>query len=516
MQQPDSDRWDVIVLGMGAAGLSAAITAHDAGARVAIIEKMPPEKAGGNSRVSGQVWFNPGDAERAAVYLRALSGEYELPEPLVIAWARESVRNSEWISARAGEVRGKVPRDDGDPYAGDPAEIVRRSHGEELRNIGWRDVPDEEFPELDGVDCGTDYHYFGGSQGWSRLWLTLRTALEYRSIPVFFGTRAQSLILGAEGEVMGVSAVDAAGVTREFHADKAVVVATGGFANSQDLAKKFLRLPFVTPWGSPANTGDGIKMAQKAGADLAHPYNYMSMPGLRMPPYENGEFGQPQDHRYILVGKDGKRFVDELQETRHGKIIMHGEFEVYPGFPMWTIFDEQGRLAGPLVPPRENFAGGWMKQIERYVWSDDNQAEIDRGWIVKAGSLKELAGKLGIDAAGLVAQVALINEAADTGRDQAHGRAPETLRRIDTPPYYGYRWAQLLISTLGGISKDEHARALDPYGVPIPRLYTAGDTASTYSWCLSGGLGLGDALVFGRIAARHAVALPSRSAVAAA
>ena len=115
-----------------------------------------------------------------------------------------------------------------------------------------------------------------------------------------------------------------------------------------------------------------------------------------------------------------------------------------------------------------------------------------------------------------MAQVALINEAADAGHDQLHGRAPETLRRIDTPPYYGYRWAQLLISTLGGISKDEHARALDPYGAPIPRLYTAGDTASTYSWCLSGGLGLGDALVFGRIAARHAVALPSRSAVAVA
>ena len=77
-----------------------------------------------------------------------------------------------------------------------------------MRNIGWRDVPDEEFPELDGIDCGTDYHYFGGSQGWSRLWLTLRTALEYRSIPVFFGTRAESLVLDARGEVMGVSAVD--------------------------------------------------------------------------------------------------------------------------------------------------------------------------------------------------------------------------------------------------------------------------------------------------------------------
>jgi succinate dehydrogenase/fumarate reductase flavoprotein subunit len=514
MQPSELHTYDVIVLGMGAAGLSAAITAHDAGASVAIVEKMPPEKAGGNSRVSGQVWFNPNDADRAAVYLRALSGEYELPEPLVRAWARESVHNTEWIEARAREVWGQVPRDDGDPYTGDPAAVIRLSHGAELRAIGWRDVPDEEFPELEGIDCGTDYNYFGGSQGWSRLWLTLRTAQEHRSIPVFYDVRAKALVRDAAGEVMGVSAVGADGQTRSFSADKAVVLATGGFANSQDLAKNFLRLTFVTPWGSPANTGDGIKLAQKIGADLAHPYNYMSMPGLRMPPYETGEFGQPQDHRYILVGKDGKRFVDELQETRHGKILMRGEFEVYPGFPMWTIFDERGRLAGPLVPPRENFAGGWMKQIERYVWSTDNQAEIDRGWIMKADSLEELAEKLDIDADGLVAQVALINEAADTGHDHMYGRAAETLRRIDTPPYYGYRWAQLLISTLGGIRKDEYARVLDPYGAPIPRLYTAGDTASTYSWCLSGGLGLGDALVFGRIAARHAAALPARTASA--
>jgi hypothetical protein len=255
-------------------------------------------------------------------------------------------------------------------------------------------------------------------------------------------------------------------------------------------------------------------MAQKVGADLAHPYNYMSMPGLRMPPYENGEFGQPQDHRYILVGKDGRRFVDELQETRHGKIIMHGQFDFHPGFPMWTIFDEQGRLAGPLVPPRENFAGGWMKQIEGYVWSSDNLTEIDRGWIEKADTLDQLADQLGIDAAGLVAQVKTINAAADAGRDEIFGRASDTLRRIDTPPYYGYRWAQLLATTLGGIRKDEHGRALDPYGIPIPRLYCAGDTASSYSWCLSGGLGLGDALVFGRISARHVVALPARAAPA--
>jgi succinate dehydrogenase/fumarate reductase flavoprotein subunit len=145
-----------------------------------------------------------------------------------------------------------------------------------------------------------------------------------------------------------------------------------------------------------------------------------------------------------------------------------------------------------------------MKQIERYAWSEDNSAEIERGWIVKADSLAELAAELGLDPEGLERQVAEFNAAADAGHDELHGRDPGTLTRIDQPPFYGYRWAQMLISTLGGIRKDEHGRALDPYGEAIPGLYAAGDTASSYSWCLSGGMGLADAMAFGRMAARHA------------
>ncbi len=72
------------------------------------------------------------------------------------------------------------------------------------------------------------------------------------------------------------------------------------------------------------------------------------------------------------------------------------------------------------------------------------------------------------------------------------------------PPFYGYEWAQVLITTLGGIRKDGEARAIDVFGAPIPGLFCAGDAASTYSWALSGGMGLGDAMAFGRIAGRNA------------
>jgi glycine/D-amino acid oxidase-like deaminating enzyme len=500
---------DVVVVGIGMAGLAAAMTAHDAGAEVIVLEKMLAEHAGGNSRVSGQVWFCPTDVELAKAHLRELAWEYPIPDPIVDAWATETGRNSDWVQARAEEVVGRVPRDDGDPFTGDHTELVRRSQGEELARLGWPDQPEYEFPEIAANECGVEYNYIGGSQGYSRLWLTLKTAFDERGIDVHYGTRATALLRDGSGEVTGVSALGPDGEPLTFAARRGVVLASGGFANNSEMARNFLRLSYVTPWGSPGNTGDGIRMAQKLGADLVHPYNYMAMPGIKLPPYENGEFAQPAEGRFIYVGADGRRFVDETLQTRHGKIRTRGMFDFHPGVPMWTIFDENARLAGPIVWPRETYAACWMKQIERYSWSADNSAEIERGWIVRGSTLGELAEKLEIDAEGLQAEIARYNAWAERAEDDPmHGRPAATMTPIARGPFYGYRWAQLLITTLGGVRKDEHGRVLDPSGQPISRLYCAGDVASTYTWMLSGGMGLGDAMAFGRISGRQVVQEP--------
>jgi hypothetical protein len=286
-----------------------------------------------------------------------------------------------------------------------------------------------------------------------------------------------------------------------------VVLATGGFAANREMARNYLRLPNATPWGSPACTGDGIKMAQRVGADLAHPYNYMASPGIAMPPYRTGQDAMPRGARFINVGVDGRRFVDESVPNRHGKSIQRGVFDFHPGVPMWTVFDEDGRLAGPLVIPRQFFAVDWIRQVEGYEWSLDNGAEIERGWITRADSIRELADKLGIDADGLEREIERYNQWAISGCDDpTFGRPGTSMFPIARPPFYGYEWAQLLITTMGGIRKDDFARALDPFGEPIPGLYCAGDASSTYSWCCSGGMGLGDALAFGRIAGRNAAA----------
>jgi succinate dehydrogenase/fumarate reductase flavoprotein subunit len=496
---------DVAIIGMGAAGLAAAISAHDAGSEVVVVEKLAADRAGGNTRVSGQVWFSPEDVELAQVHLQALCGDYPVDAALAAAWAEETHRNSEWVAARAAEVRGTVEFDPVDPYDGDGTDITRKSYGEMGANVNG-EGSEYEFPEVAGNECGVEFNFIGPDQGHSRLWKTLKAALDKRQITVLYETRAVALHRHGD-EVAGVECVDSDGAALTIEAAKATILASGGFAGNAEMTREFLRLPQATPWGSPSNTGDGIKMAQRLGAALSHPYNYMAIPGVRIPALGVGDYGQPAANSFIAVGADGRRFADELAESRHGKTPTRGGFDFSPGVPMWIVFDEDARRAGPLVAPRSAYAAGWAKQVEGYEWSADNSVEIERGWIKRADTLAELAESLGIDPAGLEREVERYNAHARAGADPDFDRPGATLAPIERGPFYGYAWGQVLITTLGGISKDERARALDLDGRPIPRLYCAGDIASTYSWCLSGGMGLGDAMAFGRVAAREAAAL---------
>jgi len=383
---------DVVVVGLGGAGIAAALTAHGAGAQVFVLEKTPPRYAGGNSRVSGQVWFNPNDVELAERHLQAMSWQYGVPDQVAAAWARETSRNTEWLRGLAEQTRGRVPRDVGDPYQGDGTDFRQISWGDTLRAQGVRNPAEDEYDEVVGHDCGSDYNVIGGSMGFSRLWLLLKTCLDDSGIEVRYETEVLRLVDEPGRGITGVVVHDAGG-ERVVGARGGVVLATGGFAANREMARNYLRLPNATPWGSPACTGDGIKMAQRVGADLAHPYNYMASPGIAMPPYRTGQDAMPRGARFINVGVDGRRFVDESVPNRHGKSIQRGVFDFHPGVPMWTVFDEDGRLAGPLVIPRQFFAVDWIRQVEGYEWILDNGAEIERGWITRADSIRELADK---------------------------------------------------------------------------------------------------------------------------
>jgi succinate dehydrogenase/fumarate reductase flavoprotein subunit len=502
---------DVVVVGFGPAGQAAAITAHDAGATVLILEKAPEEHAGGNGRISGQAWFSPCDTVAAERHLRAMAGGYPVRDDVIYALAHEAAQNNDWVSARIEEARGRVPREEGDPVDPVDAAVTRVPYGSAAAYAG-QDLPEHEFWDVAGNEAGTERNMISGSMGFARLWNTLATNVHSRGIRVLYGTAAAGLALGADGRVTAVQAEGPGDNRYLIRAARSVVIAAGGFAASHAMTANYLSLPDAVPWGSPYNTGDGIRIAQRLGADLAHPYNYMSITGIRLGERRLGEHAEVGQHRYIHVGADGQRFVNEALGSWHGKTRVRGTFDFYPGVPMWTVFDEDGRLAGPIVVPRDQFAVGWSKQVERYVWSADNSAEIEKGWIVKADTVRELAGKLGIDPDGLEDEIDRYNNAAEQGIDDPRlNRPAASMTPIRRAPFYGYRWAQLIITTLGGLRKDGAARVLDVGGQPIPRLYSAGEAASSYPWLVAGGLSLGDCLAFGRIAGQNAAAESAQS-----
>jgi succinate dehydrogenase/fumarate reductase flavoprotein subunit len=479
MAAPSNHRWDrevdVVVLGYGAAGCAAALEARAAGAEVLLLEKMPAGKEGGNTRVSGNVWFYNTNSASAATYLRALAGSYPIPEDVVEAWATETADLTRWIEGLGGVVstREAAP----------------------------------EYPELPGSEAHGGFRHLGPTWGNSHLWKFLTAKVHELAIEVLLDTPGLELIQDPESrQVLGLVA-EAAGKPLRIRARRGVVLATGGFENNPEMARDYLGLPDVVPWGSPAGTGDGHRMAMRAGAALWHMHNMFSHFGFRAPGYSSAFFMTLTDTRpCIFVGLDGARFIDETTKSRHGHAYLNGRYVVYPQAPFHVVFDERGRRAAPLSPPRETHPYGWNTIVEGYKWSADNQVEIDKGWILRGDTPAELAAKLGVPADALEATIDEYNGFCELGRDARFDRSPETLVPLGEPPYYAVTWGPVVANTNGGPRRNGRAEVLDAEGEVIPRLYAAGAVSSTYSMALDRGFSIADALAFGRVAGRNAAA----------
>jgi succinate dehydrogenase/fumarate reductase flavoprotein subunit len=505
---------DVVVAGLGIAGMAAAITAHDAGADVVIVEKQPPGTAGGNSRVAGNVWFNPtadADPER---YLHAMAAGYAIDGDVARAWAAEIAANTSWVTARLEEARDLVEWDPRD-RAPRPIGVELTPYGRALHDptAGEKKKTSYEYPDIEGHECDSGAFHLGPTQGFSRLWRTLLAAVGRRGVTVLHERPATGLIQDEDGTVLGlrVGASGAGGGEQLLLARQGVVLATGGFAGNQRLAQAHLRLPKIVPWGSPFNTGDGIRIAQEAGAELGNMFSYAGTLGMAVPDRAVGAGGQPRGKSWIFVRADGRRYVDETVRYSHGKAKIGGSYRFYPEFGMRAIFDEKSRLAGPVVLPYQRHTSGWMKTVEEYEWSADNSVEIEAGWIEKADTLEELAQRLGADPTGLLETVDDYNRACADGAEDRFGRPADTREKLDTPPYYGFNWGPLVTYTNGGPRKDGKARVLRLDGTPIEGLYCCGEVSSTYPWCVAGGMMIGDAMAFGRIAGREVSGRVSRA-----
>jgi len=487
---------DVVVVGAGGAGLVSAINVHDHGARVIVLEKM--KNPGGITILAGGGIKAATDADAAAQYLTRTQGG-RVGDALIRAFAQGLVELRGYLTELA-RINSAVISVSNEWHEG----IYPFPGAESLITLSVTELP--------GFS-GYDWTYTGKNLNGQRFFKILLDNIQRRAIPIRTSSPVRSLIT-QDGEVIGVWA-DIEGKRTAIRALKAVILASGGFEFNEKLKREYFEAMPVHAMGNPGNTGDGILMAQKVGAGLWHMWHFHGSYGFKFDDYASAFRIAPSGARnprrpisWILVDKSGKRFMNELhpacQDTAARPLGLYDPDIVdFLRIPALMIFDEDGRKLGRIANPLTALPE------HRYVWSEDNSAEIARGWIKKYDSLEQLAHGQGFDPQVVAASIARWNDIVAKGRDDDQGRPPGTLFPIKSPPYYGVPVWPLLTNTQGGPEHDERQRVLDAFGEPIPRLYAAGELGSFFGHLYLLGGNLSELVIGGRIAGREAAGLTS-------
>lgn len=472
---------DVVVVGYGGAGAVTAITAHDAGAEVIILEKTAD--GGGNTRWSMGLFQSP-------LSMRAVNKEIELSSELtarelIEVFVANAIENKTWVQKLGGELEREVALDVCYPRLSD---VWFAGHG-------------------DTGDIASFHVKYGEDEkGGEKFWQLLAANVARRGITIMTNTPARELITDDQGGVTGLIA-EQQGQKFTVKARKAVVLTCGGFAYNDAMKQKYLPCQPLIPTGHPGNTGDGFKMVEKVKADLWHMSDFIGCVVFKPPEYEAGFQIMMYGSRFIYVNKTGKRFTNEaghlLENGWEALCYFDKEKAIYPNIPAYAIFDDVNRRRAPLYPALSG-------RNRDYKWSLDNSKELSKGWIKKGKTIRELAKVIGLNAQTLEETVNRYNEYCESGKDPDFGRAKQDLEPIETPPYYAIELWPNITCTLGGPRRDQEARVLNTEGKPIPGLFAAGEFGSIWARIPDASSCIAECLVFGRIAGRNAAAMPSR------
>ncbi|WP_195576273.1 flavocytochrome c [Paenibacillus sp. 1001270B_150601_E10] len=452
--------YDVVVIGAGGAGFSAAIEAKKAGASVVLLEKMPT--VGGNTLISG--------------------GEMNAPNN----WVQRALGITDDTADLFYEDTMKGGDNIGSP------EMVRILADNALASAEWlRDEIKVEF-------LPDHLFQFGGhsrkralipvGHTGAELITKLKAKTDADQITIKTNMKADSLITNEQGKVTGVTATAGSGDKITFHANKGVVIASGGFGSNVEMRKKYnpeLDEKYMST-DTPGSTGDGIVMAETIGAKLTNMENIQTYPICNP---ETGVISLVADSRFdgaILVNQEGKRFVEELERR---DVISKGIL-AQPGGYTYQLWNQEIADIG--------------KTIE--VHKDEYDQLVKQGLLYKADTLEDAANFFKIDVEALKATVKKVNEYAKTGDDlDFHHRAG--LKSLEKGPYYIQKAVPSVHHTMGGLVIDEKTRVLNEKGEVIPGLYAAGEvTGVIHGANRLGGNAIADIFTFGRIAGQQVAA----------
>ena len=507
--------YDIIVVGYGFAGATAAIEAARLGAKVLVLEKAPDP--GGISICSQGAICCSAEPDEAFAYLKATNAG-RIPDDVLRTISNGMAQAEEFL------------RDVAD---GSGAEITTRPRG------GNYPFPHREtfyYSHVDSIpnfDARTFFPQVKGRVGGPYLFRVLQMKVDELGVDVRLASPAKRLIYDNSREVRGVIAETPQGI-RHFGTTRGVVLSSGGFEANEGMKQEYWQLMPVLTAANKYNTGDGIRMAQEVGADLWHMWHFHGSYGFRHPD-PNYPYGirvkrfpdwVPGDSdanmvgadmvdvpvAWILVNRDGKRFMNEqppyLQDTGARPFEdMDTVTQQFRNIPAWLICDEEGRKLYPLGNPAYNDRDVHME------WSDDNLKELEMGILKRADTIEELAEITGMPTDALTATIDRWNTMTEARSDDEHGRPPGSMVPIASPPFYvGEIWP-IVSNTQGGPKHDGKQRIIDVHGDPIPRLYAAGEMGSCFGHLYLAGGNIAECLISGWTAGRGVAAEPALEAV---
>ena len=491
---------DLVVVGFGAAGMAAALSAAARGADVIVLEKQASEAHTPNTRMSGGVVMGVNDAAKASRYLHSCAAGM-VPEAVCAAWAERAAGLLDWLDEiGAGEELALV-RIDG---------AEQRFEGAEAIDCYMQGLPADAAPPESAslIAAGLGRASLDRRTGRDLYRILRRLTERPPEVSVHWASAGRKL-LREGGKVVGVEAETSEGPVRVL-ARAGVVLACGGYEFDPKLRRNYLKADPIYFYGNPGNSGDGVRMAQAVGADLWH-MNQMIGRGVGRFLDEEGveqifQF-RLSPPGYVITDKHGERFASEQPqaESKHAYyyhlIVYDPDAREYPRIPSYWFFDRRRIEAGMLTSPVSGRVG-----VGLYEWSEDNSREVELGWISTGATVAAAAAAAGVlDPAAAATTVAAYNDACAAGGDR-FGRPAETMVPLDQPPYCCVPLYPGGSNTCGGPRRDEKARVVGVDGDPIPGLFIAGELGSPMAMLYpADGSNLSEAMCFGQIAAETAL-----------
>ncbi|MFQ5960610.1 MAG: flavocytochrome c [Candidatus Methylomirabilales bacterium] len=441
---------DVLVIGGGGCGLVAAISAHDAGAEVAVLEKM--DRVGGNTALS------TGSVPGAGTRFQREAGIEDSPERMVDDLMRQS-----------------------GPH--DCLELTRTLAEQSADLVEW--LADHVKARIGLI---TEYCHVGHSvprlhaprsRRGQDLLEDLMRAVEARQIPVAVGNPVDRLITDDNGAAAGVVVRDRAGRETRIDARK-IILATNGFAANRTMLRRYCpEMAEMEYFGADGSTGEAILWGEELGAALANMGAYQ---GYAAVTYPQGALlsWTTMEKGGVLVNGCGRRFCNEIAgySGLAREVMVQGQFA-------YAVFDERVRATTAL--------------------EEEFNELVNYGGIKNGDSPAEMAAVFRLDAEALTETLERYNAAASGQVEDEFGRRDFGLAPLEWPPLFLCRVRAGLFHTQGGLRVDASARVLRPDGSVIPNLFAGGGTAAGISgreggYGYASGNGLLTALGLGRIA----------------